>query len=195
MCNKQISLSDLTSSFKSLSLEELILLNNAVQRELKNTHSWFDSERPNWDGYGCYLAHAVSSRGSCLRRKAGAVLMNQANEIITTGYNGKPSKLSNCADKHCKGVTAASGTNLHDCEAVHAEVNAVLRCKDKNEIHTVYVTCSPCVACVDILLSTPAVRIVFAEEYPHNEESKRRWTEAGREWVHYQYKERLNLNE
>ena len=47
-------------------------------------------------------------------------------------------------------------------------------------------TCSPCVSCVDMLLGTSCQRVVFSEEYPHNEESKRRWEKAGREWVHYQ---------
>lgn len=170
---------------KQMNLQELIELDNLVRRALKSQHNWFNTDRPSWDAYGCFIAYAVSLRGSCVRRRAGAVIMDEEHSILSTGYNGKGSNLSNCVDDPCKGASAASGTSLSDCEAIHAEFNAVMRCKDRKEIHTVYVTCSPCVTCVDMLLGTPCKRIVFSEEYPHNEESKRRWEKAGREWVHY----------
>ncbi|WP_396190508.1 deoxycytidylate deaminase [Flavobacterium sp.] len=173
-----------------LNLQELIELDNLIRRELKSKHSWFNTERPSWDAYGSFLAFAVSLRGSCVRRKAGAVFMDIDHNVISTGYNGKGAGLVNCADEMCKGATATSGTALSDCEAIHAELNAALRCRNIKDLHTAYITCSPCVGCVDVLLGTPCQRIVFAEEYPHNEESKRRWTKAGREWVHYQLEQK-----
>lgn len=168
-----------------LSLQELIKLDTTVRRELKSARKWFNTERPDWDAYFSFIAYAVSLRGSCVRRKAGAVFVSEDHDILATGYNGKGAGLVNCADDPCKGATASSGSALHDCEAIHAEVNALTRCHDRRLIHAVYVTCSPCVQCVDILLGTSAKRIVFSEEYAHNEESKRRWERAGREWCHY----------
>ncbi len=179
-------MNNLRGLVKQLNLQQLIELDNTVRRALKMEHNWFNTERPSWDAYGSFIAYAVSLRGSCVRRRAGAVIMDKEHSILSTGYNGKGAKLTNCADDLCKGAVATSGTALSDCEAIHAELNAVMRCKDRNEIHTVYVTCSPCVSCVDMLLGTSCQRVVFSEEYPHNEESKRRWEKAGREWVHYQ---------
>lgn len=168
-----------------LNLQELIDLDKSVRTALKLSFNWFNTERPDWDAYGSFIAYAVSLRGSCVRRKAGAVIMDEEHSILSTGYNGKGANLPNCADAPCKAALAASGAALQDCEAIHAEFNAMMRCRDRKEIHTVYVTCSPCVTCIDMLLGTPCKRIVFSEEYPHNEESKRRWLAGGREWVHY----------
>ncbi len=169
------------------SVKELIELRKAVTKKLKESGTWHGlSERPNWDEYWSFVAYAVSLRGSCVRRQVGAVFVDKDNAILSTGYNGKAADLTNCADKPCSGAHAGSGSNLDSCEAVHAEINALMRCKDLASLHTVYVTCSPCVHCVTILLNTPAKRIVFTEEYAHNSESKRRWVEAGREWVYLQ---------
>jgi hypothetical protein len=37
-----------------------------------------------------------------------------------------------------------SGTGLDVCEAIHAEQNALLQCKDVEQIDTAYVTAMPC---------------------------------------------------
>lgn len=66
----------------------------------------------------------------------------------------------------CAGAQSPSGTNLDGCQAIHAEQNALLQCKDIYDIHTCYTTASPCVTCVKLLMNTSCQRIVFAEEYP-----------------------------
>lgn len=53
------------------------------------------------------------------------------------------------------------------CESIHAEQNALLQCPDVYKIHTCYVTHSPCVTCVKLLLNTGCERIVYRLEYPH----------------------------
>lgn len=66
----------------------------------------------------------------------------------------------------CQGAASRSGTDIDRCEAVHAEQNALVQCRDPDEILTCYVTTSPCVSCVKLLLNTATRRIVFSEEYP-----------------------------
>ena len=119
-----------------------------------------------------------------MRRRVGAVFVDVNNDELSTGYNGKGGGLPNCSESPCPAASSGGGASLDGCEAVHAEVNALLRCEKPQEIHTVYVTVSPCVHCVNILLNTSAKRIVFTEEYAHNDESKRRWLAAGREWIY-----------
>lgn len=81
----------------------------------------------------------------------------------------------------CSGASAPSGQNLDACQAIHAEQNAMLQCRDVYAIHTAYVTTSPCMTCVKLLLNTTCERIVFVEEYSHPE-ARRLWESAGRAW-------------
>ena len=132
-------------------------------------------DRPSIDEYFLTMSLLVSSRGSCLRRRTGCVLVDRNNFILATGYNGRPSGVINCFDKACSGVNSPSGQNLEGCEAVHAEANAILQCKDTQVIVTAYCTNSPCVHCIGLLMNTSCQRIIFLNEYAHDEESKRRW--------------------
>jgi dCMP deaminase len=83
----------------------------------------------------------------------------------------------------CSGAASPSGTNLDACEAIHAEQNALLQCHDVFDIHTCYVTASPCVTCTKLLLNTGCQRIVFVEEYPQPE-AGRLWKKSHRQWLH-----------
>jgi len=84
----------------------------------------------------------------------------------------------------CPGATSPSGTNLDGCQAIHAEQNALLQCRDVWAIDTCYVSASPCLTCVKLLLNTSCQRIVFREGYPHGDAEKL-WRQAGRDWVKY----------
>lgn len=75
-----------------------------------------------------------------------------------------------------------SGTALDACEAIHAEQNALLQCRDVFSIETCYVTVSPCVTCVKLLMNTACRRIVFAAPYAHDDASRTLW--GPREWIH-----------
>lgn len=136
------------------------------------------------DDYFVKMARLVAQRATCHRRAVGCVLVNQQNHVIATGYNGVAKGQPHCIDTPCAGAHCASGTGLHLCEAIHAEQNALLQCSNINDIHTAYVTASPCIQCIRLLLNTSCHRIVFAEEYPHTE-SKQLWIEDGRMWVHW----------
>jgi dCMP deaminase len=144
--------------------------------------------RPGWDEYFLNLAVEVSSRGTCPRRKVGAVLVSKANRILATGYNGNAPDEEHCIDVPCEYASAPRGSGLNKCPAVHAEVNAIAFCQDISKVHTAYLTDSPCVDCIKLLLLSGCQRIVFLRAYPHSE-SETRWKKAGREWVHLSLKE------
>jgi dCMP deaminase len=141
--------------------------------------------RASADQYFMEIAKLVATRGTCVRRKVGAVLVNSRRHILATGYNGVPRGMVHCLDRPCLGAFEQSGQNLDNCLASHGEANALLQCKDVNEIDTLYVTVSPCVQCTKLLMNTSCRRIVFAELYPH-EASKVWWLSPpfDREWVH-----------
>jgi dCMP deaminase len=145
------------------------------------------STRMETDEYFIKMAKLASMRGACARRQVGCILTNTLNHVIATGYNGRARGIVNCLERPCKGAKAPSGSNLEGCEAIHAEQNALLQCKNVEEIYTAYCTASPCVHCVKLLLNTSCERIVFSEHYPGHEESRRLW-ESSRPistWEHF----------
>jgi dCMP deaminase len=105
--------------------------------------------------------------------------------VLSTGYNGVAAGQIHCIDMPCIGANSPSGTNLDACQAIHAEQNALLQCKDIYDIDTCFVTASPCMTCIKLLLNTACKRIVFFEEYPHTH-AKVLWTSAGREWFKFE---------
>lgn len=139
--------------------------------------------RPNHDEYFMAIARVVSSRGTCISRRVGCVLVDKRNHIVATGYNGRAAGLDNCIDHQCARPKGKSGENLDKCDAIHAEQNALLQCGDVYEIDTVYVTASPCSFCIKLLMNTGARRIVFDEPYPgHNVADTWLLSRKDREW-------------
>ncbi len=127
------------------------------------------SNRISVDDYFMTMVEVVSLRGSCVRRKTGAIAVNELNHILSTGYNGRPMGFVECVDSPCEGAYAPSGSDLHKCEAVHAEQNALLQCPDVLSIDTMYCTTQPCIHCMKLICNTSCKRVVFKDEYPHPE--------------------------
>lgn len=143
-----------------------------------------DHPRPYTSAYFLLMAHIVSSRSTCARRRVGCVFVDADNHVLATGYNGVARGLPHCTDKPCPGAALPSGTGLSVCEALHAEENALIQLRDPNLLSTIYLTASPCVMCTRKLLNTRAERIVFDEEYPHTE-ARDLWMSTGRSWEQY----------
>lgn len=146
--------------------------------------------RPDIDTYFMSMAILASSRASCCRRKVGCILTNARSHVLATGYNGPASGQPNCNDYPCPGALSKSGEGLNLCEAIHAEQNALLQCRDVWAIDVVYVTASPCITCTKLLLNTSCRKIVYLEEYPHTD-ARDLWIRAGREWVQFTKNELL----
>lgn len=153
--------------------------------------------RPSTQEYFLSMAKLVASRGTCYRRQVGCVLVDGRNRVLATGYNGVPSGVPHCNHRNpeaqlgtvafpqlCKGALAPSGTMLSDCQAVHAEANALISCRHPEDVEVAYCTASPCYQCVGYLLNTNCRSIVFSELYPHPE-SKDRWVSQGRLWLQF----------
>lgn len=138
--------------------------------------------RPTVHEYFLQMARLAATRGTCARRRVGCVLVDEQNRILATGYNGVASGLPHCIDHPCPGAGQPSGQGLHLCGAIHAEANALISCRNPEDIKTIYTTASPCINCTRLLLNTPCESIVFIEQYPHNE-SEILWTSQGRKWI------------
>ncbi len=74
------------------------------------------------------LAQTVAQRGTCLRRKYGAVIVKN-DEVVSTGYVGAPRGRKNCSDiGTCirNELNIPRGERYELCRSVHAEANAII---------------------------------------------------------------------
>ena len=74
------------------------------------------------------LADIVSKRGTCLRRRYGAVIVKN-DEVISTGYVGAPRGRKNCCDLGTcirQELNIPRGERYELCRSVHAEANAII---------------------------------------------------------------------
>lgn len=85
-------------------------------------------ERRDKINYYLDLAEMVSQRGTCLRRRFGAVIVKN-DEVIATGYVGAPRGRQNCTDiGRCirEELQIPRGERYELCRSVHAEQNAII---------------------------------------------------------------------
>jgi len=127
-------------------------------------------ERPSYDEYFMEMAQVVSKRGTCLRRKVGAILVKDKH-ILSTGYNGAPKGLKHCSEVGClrEQLNVPSGERHELCRGLHAEQNAIIQAavfgtsiKDS----VLYCTNTPCIVCVKMLINAGVNEIVYAGDYP-----------------------------
>ena len=91
------------------------------------------------------IAKAVARRSTCLRKKSGAVIVNN-DEIVSTGYSGAPRGRDNCIDLgYCckkKFFPDVRHAGYDACRSVHAEQNALIATSRERLIgSTVYLAC------------------------------------------------------
>ncbi len=140
--------------------------------------------RPTRNEWFLDMAALVARRSTCARRSVGCVLVDVRGHVLSTGYNGRPQGFAHCNDGSlCPGVGAPTGSDLDLCEAVHAEQNALLQCPDVERIEVCYVTVSPCLTCVKLLLNTSCQRLVAAAPYAHEAAARELWERGGRRWM------------
>lgn len=118
------------------------------------------------------LAKAASERSTCLRRKYGAIIVNN-DEVISTGYNGSARGCTNCCDiGKCYRMehNIPHGEQYEKCVAVHAEQNAIISASRKDMIGaTLYIAgfedgkefdAIPCKICSRIIINSGISKIV-----------------------------------
>lgn len=136
--------------------------------------------RPSLDTAMLLVARALGLRATCGKLKVGCVLTDKYGRIIGSGYNGVARGEPHCSEQPCPGFSAPKGSDL--CEAVHAEQNALMQCRDTQAIYTAYVTHAPCMRCTKELLNTSCERIIFTNGYDLEPQAKDLWLRAGRIW-------------
>lgn len=84
--------------------------------------------RVSKENYYLDIAQTVSERGTCLRRRFGAIIVKN-DVIVSTGYVGAPRGRKNCSDLgYCtrEKLNVPRGERYELCRSVHAEMNAII---------------------------------------------------------------------
>ena len=94
--------------------------------------------------YYLEIAKTVAMRGTCLRRKFGAIIVKD-DVIVSTGYAGAPRGRVNCCDLNfClrDKMNIPRGERYELCRSVHAEANAIIAApRDRMLGSTLYLAC------------------------------------------------------
>ena len=127
-------------------------------------------KRLEWDRYFLKICRVVAERSTCTRARVGAVIVRD-RMILATGYNGSPAGHPHCTEAGCLVVKSLSpeGQEEENCiRTIHAEINAIAQAA-KNGVTIkgadIYITHSPCMHCLKVLLNTGIQRICYEKEY------------------------------
>lgn len=103
-----------------------------------------NAKRRDKANYYLDIAQTVSERGTCLRRKFGAIIVND-DEIVSTGYAGAPRGRQNCIDLgRCLRIenNIPRGERYEMCRSVHAEANCIISARRRDMIGaSLYLAC------------------------------------------------------
>lgn len=125
------------------------------------------------------IAQYLATRATCSKLAVGCVLVDQYQRIIGSGYNGVPRGMPHCIEQPCPGACAPKGSDT--CIAVHAEQNALLMCRNTEQIWACYTTHAPCLRCTKMLLNTSCGHLFYKND-AFEEPAKVLWLAAGRQW-------------
>ena len=127
-------------------------------------------ERPSWDEYFMAITAEVAKRSTCTRAQVGALIVRERS-ILATGYNGSPTGMPHCLDVGCLVYESHTpdGNIEENCfRTIHAEINAIAQAARNGASIAgadVYVTHTPCIHCLKVLVNTGVKRVVYAKAY------------------------------
>ncbi|KAG9249934.1 putative dCMP deaminase [Emericellopsis atlantica] len=142
-----------------------------------------DRLRPGWDTYFMALASLAAQRSNCMKRRVGCVLVGRERRVISTGYNGTPRGLTNCADGGCPRCNEGngSGVGLGTCLCIHAEENALLEAGRERirDGAVLYCDTCPCLTCSIKICQVGISEVVYAHGYSMDNDTAAVFQQAG----------------
>jgi dCMP deaminase len=114
--------------------------------------------RKPWDVLFIEMAQLLAEgRGTCERLRVGCLVTTADHQqILSLGFNGNYAGGPNVCD---------DPTAVGNCQCIHAEDNALLKCDNRIKDKVIYVTHSPCVVCAKRIINAGASRVVYGMDY------------------------------
>jgi dCMP deaminase len=127
------------------------------------------NERPSWEAYFMDIAILVAKRSTCLRRAVGAVVVKD-RRILSTGYNGAPTKVRHCLETGClrERMNVPSGERHELCRGIHAEQNAIIQAAFHGvpiRDASLFCTNLPCSICAKMIINAGIKMIYYLDGY------------------------------
>jgi len=135
-------------------------------------------QRRDKENYYLDIAQSTLSRGTCLRRNFGAVIVKN-DELISSGYTGAPRGRENCCDLgFCQRekLNIPRGERYELCRSVHAEANAIISAARRDMIGaTLYLVgidqktgelvqnSNPCAMCKRLIINAGIKSVVIRD--------------------------------
>lgn len=174
----------------------LKLFNAATSQDLAKDPSKAPSKAPSEVESIMTMAYSNSLRSSCLKRKVGAVIVDEKGNVFSSGYNEVPFLEKPCLSAFggcyrsvrqgeierffnedqidLKKAVMGKVKLLEKCRALHAEENAILNVARfgsatalKNA--TLFTTTYPCNLCANKIAQVGIKKVVYYEPYPVEE--------------------------
>ncbi|MBE6713086.1 MAG: cytidine deaminase [Ruminococcaceae bacterium] len=136
------------------------------------------SNRTSKENYYLDIAQTVAERGTCLRKKYGAIIVKN-DVIVSTGYVGAPRGRQNCCDlQFClrEKLNIPRGERYELCRSVHAEQNAIINASREQMIGATMFLCgidaktgeyvansSSCQMCKRMIINAGIERVVIRD--------------------------------
>lgn len=157
---------------------------NLMDADCVHGITWYDCavctqpHRRTWDAIWEDVASQVASRSLCSLAQVGAVITDQTNRVVATGYNGPPAGFMH-EDLSChhwcpRGMDKDGGT-VFPCMSVHAEANALLSAdRSRWQGGTMFVNKHPCWECSKLIANSGLWRLVVrpTKETPEGHHSE-----------------------
>lgn len=116
----------------------------------------------SWDEYFMGVALLSSKRSKDPNTQVGACVASNENKVITMGYNGMPTGLSDdVMPWNRQGKDDLDSKYLYVC---HAELNAILNSNSSLKGSRLYVTLFPCNECAKAIIQSGIKEVIYLDE-------------------------------
>lgn len=119
--------------------------------------------RPSWSEWFMRLAYVTAQRGSCKRKRVGALIVDPENRIVAGGYNGAPAGLPDCLEAGCDERVIDGRTNC--VRTLHAESNAIDYAGHHARGCFLFTTVIPCRPCALRIVQAGIEGVYYSEFY------------------------------
>lgn len=101
---------------------------------------------------------------TCSKNKYFAIVLDQYDHQIASGWNGGPKGMQHCTEGGCRRLyeQSSSGSDYSNCIAIHAEQNALLHSDytARRNGAKIYVNGPPCFSCAKLITNSGIKKVV-----------------------------------
>lgn len=113
-----------------------------------------------WAAYWMEMAHKITERSKDPSTQVGAIIVTDENYIVSTGYNGFPSKMKETEEDWLNKPVKYD-------TVIHAEANAVgiaAKRGSRTDGATMYCTHFPCLNCAKTIIAAGIKKLIWQTE-------------------------------